>query len=148
MASTHSMRTLAALLALCLFAVPLAFAEGEKESVGGQARVTSPFQAWADFNGNGRLEPQEIDELTRAVWNLLREPHDVRNPLDDLFDLNRDDHVDMQEVEEARVIVYRERLPRLYEFMPEAAKRLDLNNDGRIGPRETEFLMDFLFFDP
>ncbi len=129
MASTHSMRTLAALLALCLFAVPLAFAEGEKESVGGQARVTSPFQAWADFNGNGRLEPQEVDELTRAVWDLLREPHDVRNPLDDLFDLNRDGEFHPEELPAAMEQVLRPH-PRNDDF--ELDRELDRNRNGFI----------------
>ena len=103
---------------------------------------------WADFNRNGSLEPEEIEDLVRAVIALVREPHDSKSPVDEFFDRNRNGHIDREEMERARHVFFELQLARLYEFAPEIANQIDLNRDRMIERGETEMVRDFLFYDP
>ena len=38
--------------------------------------IAGEFQAWADFNSNGTLEREEMEELIHAVIRLVGEPHE------------------------------------------------------------------------
>ncbi len=67
------------------------------EREGQSSGVAGIYQEWADFNRNGELEPEELEELINAVRHLLTEPHDNLTPLDELADLNEDGTIDEDE---------------------------------------------------
>ncbi|MBA7660950.1 hypothetical protein ES703_68956 [subsurface metagenome] len=90
-------------------------------------RVASDFQAWADGNRNGILEPPELREFLEAVRALFRELHPVRTPVDEFFDLDRNGQIDLEEFTKARNILFREQPRRLYQYDPDLAKLLDAN---------------------
>ncbi len=88
-------------------------------------RVTSDFQAWADGNGNGVLEPPELREFLEAVRLLISDVHAVTTPVDEFFDFNRDGEVGILEKRQAQMILFREQPRRLYEFDPDLARQFD-----------------------
>lgn len=109
-------------------------------------RVAGGFQAWADANRNGILEPGEMEDLVRAVTLLVREPHPGRTPVDGMFDRNRDGSIDPEEMMQARRLLLREQLRRLYRHDPELARVFDINEDGWIGLFEIAPFNDLLLF--
>jgi hypothetical protein len=113
--------------------------------------VAGEFQAWADFNRNGTLEEDECRELLHAIKILLGEPHDVKTPVDEFFDLRRDGHIDPDEREMAVHILFDMQLERCYEYVPEdelVHPLVDLNQDRRVDDGERELIRKFLFFAP
>ncbi len=110
-------------------------------------RVASNFQAWADGNRNGILEPPELREFLEAVRALFLDPHPVvRTPVDEFFDLDRNGQIDHLELGKARNILFREQPRRLYQYDPDLAKLLDANKDGYIGFGDSMELHDALFW--
>jgi hypothetical protein len=112
------------------------------------APVMSDFQEWADANRNGRLEADEEQVLVESVFFLLKEPHDVETPVDEIFDVKHDGFIDMDEVERARFVFFGEQLVKLYEFAPEFAHFVDINQDEIIDDVEIEQVIDYLFYNP
>jgi hypothetical protein len=107
-------------------------AEPRPEGLGGPGaedrkppRVTSDFQAWADGNGNGILEPPELMEFLEAVRLLISDVHEVGTPVDEFFDFNRDGEVGILEKRQAQMILFREQPRRMYEFDPDLARQFD-----------------------
>ncbi len=107
-------------------------------------RVTEDYQAWADGNHDGMLQPPEIDELTRAFLRFLGEPHPANNPLDTLFDENRDRKIGPDEIDHVWMDIILPRLQRLLPTNPEAARLVDLNDDGRLVPDEARLVVEYL----
>ncbi len=112
------------------------------------APVMSSFQEWADANRNGRLEADEEQVLVESVYFLLKEPHDVESPVDEMFDVKRDGFLDMEEIERARFVFFGEQLVKLNEFAPEFAHFVDINQDDIIDDVEIEQVIDYLFYNP
>ena len=110
-------------------------------------RVPGDFQAWADVNRDGFLEPPEIEHLTVAMVELLSGPHPGRSPLDGMFDGNNNGRIDPDELELARMRFFRMQMLRLVEHNPDLARALDLNDNGRIEEGETQLIMEYLFID-
>lgn len=113
-----------------------------------QPRVAGEIQAWADVNRNGLLEEREIGELVAAATSLLQNPHDVRTPLDGLFDMNRDGVVGPDELMRARTLFFRAQLVGLEQRNPEAARLVDVLDDGRVDEEEAQLALDLLFIEP
>ena len=88
-------------------------------------RVASAFQAWADGNGNGVLEPPELREFLEAVRLLVSDVHAVQTPVDEFFDFDRDGEVGILEKRQAQMILFREQLRRMYAFDPDLARQFD-----------------------
>jgi Ca2+-binding EF-hand superfamily protein len=88
-------------------------------------RVASDFQAWADGNRNGVLEPPELQELLEAVRLLVSDVHAVRTPVDECFDFNRDGEVGILEKRQAQLILFREQPRRFYQYDPDLARQFD-----------------------
>ena len=134
---------------LLLLLITTAFAQ---ERPGAERREEFPiageFQGWADFNNNGVLDRGELDDLLRSVREMLSEPHEVQNPIDEFFDFNGDGGIDPGEVEIARNVYFRNQVRRIFEFNPETARLVDDNQNRRIEEEEIEMLMDYLIFDP
>jgi len=110
------------------------------------ARAASEFQAWADGNGNGVLEPPELEEFLAAVRALIMEPHPIRTPVDEFFDLDRDREISHQEIILARNIIILEQLRRLYRYDPDIARLFDFDQDGWIALWEIAPMQDLIFF--
>jgi tetratricopeptide (TPR) repeat protein len=107
-------------------------------------RVTEDYTAWADGNHDGVLQPVEIDGLTKAFLRLLGEPHPANNPLDTLFDGNRDRKIGPDEIDHVWMDIILPRLQRLLPTNPEAARLVDLNDDARLEPDETRLVVEYL----
>ncbi|OHD68730.1 MAG: hypothetical protein A2177_03700 [Spirochaetes bacterium RBG_13_68_11] len=108
------------------------------------APVTEDYQAWADGNHDGMLQPVEIDELTKVFLRFFGEPHPANNPLDTLFDSNRDRKIGPDEIDRVWMDIILPRLQRLLPTNPEAARLVDLNNDGRLEPDEARLVVEYL----
>ena len=108
-------------------------------------RVTSEFQAWADGNGNGILEPPELEEFLVSVRELMMEPHPIRTPADEFFDLDRDGEISHPEMILARDTIVVEQLRRLYFFDPDIARLFDLNEDEWLSLWEILPMKDLVF---
>jgi hypothetical protein len=107
---------------------------------GGEIPVISELQAWADGNGNGVLEPPEIEVLGRAIERLVRQPHFVENSLDEMFDWNGDGYIDGLEQRTAGRIVIDEQLRRLPLLDPGMVQLFDIAEDGYLQFWETHFV--------
>lgn len=106
--------------------------------------VSSDFQVWADGNRDGVLQPPELDGFMRAVMRFFGDPHPADNPLDRLWDANRDGGIGPDEIDRAWMGVIMPRLTRLLPMNPEAARLVDLNDDGRIEPDEARLVVEQL----
>jgi len=53
-------------------------------------RVTAEYQAWADGNHDGMLQPDEAEGLMRTVMRFFGEPHPADNDFDGFLDVNHD----------------------------------------------------------
>ena len=107
--------------------------------------MASEFQEWADGNRNGMLEPPELREVLEAVRALIQEPHPVRTPVDEFFNLDGDGEISPKEMIAARNFIFREQLRRIYQYDPDLARLFNLNNDEWISLGEIEPFMDLLF---
>jgi hypothetical protein len=139
-AKSFSCALLAAAFLLSTACFPHRLSAQSGEAVG----IAGDFQAWADVNGNGRLDPPELDALVEAVMSLLAGPHDGRTPLDGMFDGNGNGRVDPDEVANALETWFIPQLLRLVSLNPDAARRVDLNDDGRIDAREARLVTERL----
>ena len=108
-------------------------------------RVTSEFQAWADGNGNGILEPPELEEFLEAVRALMMEPHPIRTPADEFFDMDRDGEISHPEMILARGTIVVEQLRRLYHYDPDIARLFDFNEDEWLSLWEILPMKDLIF---
>jgi Ca2+-binding EF-hand superfamily protein len=120
--------------------------EPERPGMGpGETRVASDFQAWADANSDGRLDPPERQRLVEAVHRLVAEPHPVESPPDEKFDLDRNGQIDPSEVFLARNVLFREQFRLLYRYPGAPAPEFDENRDGSINLAEVDWIPSFLF---
>ncbi|TFG63560.1 MAG: hypothetical protein E4H36_05315 [Spirochaetales bacterium] len=111
--------------------------------------VSSDIQVWADENKNGRLEPGELEKLTSALYRLLKEgAHSAQNPLEVIFDRNKDGFIGPEERDFAREVFFRRQLMEMPGTFPQAARQIDFNDNGRIEPQETQLVIDNLFLAP
>jgi len=108
---------------------------------GESERVASDFQAWADRNRNGVLEPAEMGEFLEAIRALIRDPHPVRTPVDKFFDRDRDGQLDSREHNRAVNTLFIEQPRKLRGRFPEFARLLDFDDDGWIGLRDGTWLV-------
>ncbi|UCF96212.1 MAG: hypothetical protein JSV89_13610 [Spirochaetaceae bacterium] len=106
----------------------------------GEIPVNSEFQAWVDGNRNGVLEPPEFEELKRAIERLVRQPHFVGNPLDEMFDWNGDGYIDGLEQRTAGRIVIDEQLRRLPLLDPDMVQLFDVDENEYLQFWETHFV--------
>jgi Ca2+-binding EF-hand superfamily protein/PBP1b-binding outer membrane lipoprotein LpoB len=111
-----------------------------EQAEGGEIRVISESQTWADGNGNGVLEPPEFEQLKRAMLALMREPHFVKNPLDAMFDWNGDGYINRLEQQSASVVLIDEQLRRLPMIDPDMARFFNLDGDNYLQYYETNFV--------
>jgi len=115
----------------------------------GAIRVVSPLQGWADHDGNGMLEGPEVEQITGSILRLIgaREDYPVENPLDEMFDLERDGRVDGADRGRARWIFLIGGFRRLYNHNPDLARMYDLNDDGVVDNNEAWSFVDLLLED-
>jgi len=111
-----------------------------EQAMGGEIRVNSALQEWADGNGNGVLEPPEFEQLKRAMLAIMREPHFVKNPLGVMFDWNGDGYINRLEQQSAARILIDEQLRRLPLMDPEMAQFFNLEGDDYLQYYETDFV--------
>lgn len=111
---------------------------------GPEIRVVSPLQAWADYDGNGMLEGSELEEMLGAVERLFREEHPVDNPLDEIFDLEKDGHFDGADLGRARWVLVIDHFRRLYDHDHDLAVMYDLNDDGAVNVNEAWTFFDLI----
>jgi hypothetical protein len=109
--------------------------------------VPGPFQKWADADGNDILDPRELDALADTALRLFTAPHEVRTPMDEPFDANRDGVMDDAELWCARKY-FQEQLLYISQDDKDLARRVDFNNDGRVDMMESWYATEYLFIDP
>ena len=109
--------------------------------------VPSPFQKWADVDGNDILDLQELDGLADNALRLYSAPHEVRSPMDDVFDVNKDGFIDEVEMWYTRKY-FQEQLLHISQDDKDLARRMDFNDDGFADMSESLFVMEYLFLDP
>jgi len=76
---------------------------------------------------------------------LIQEPHPIRTPVDEFFNLDGDGEIDHREIFAARNAIFREQLWRIHRYDPDLARLVNLNNDEWINLWEVEPFMDLLF---
>ncbi len=115
----------------------------------GAIRVVSPLQEWADHDGNGVLEGPEVEEITQAIARLFkaREDYPVENPLDEMFDLERDGRIDGADRNRARNILLIEGFRSLHDYNPDLALVYDLDGDGVVSSGEAWSFVDLILDD-
>jgi TolB-like protein/ketosteroid isomerase-like protein len=114
--------------------------------------VKTQFQAWADENGSGWLEPEEYDRLHEAAVKLIMAPHEAQNELDQYFDIDENGEINLGEIRLARLYFFGPSLKRLIEIeQGDMVNKLDLNGNGRVDDPErraaTEFALRFNHFN-
>ncbi len=128
-------------LAFCILSlVPLHVAAQEP-------RARSESQLWADTNGDGSLQPPEIQRLVEAGLALYRGPHPGGTPADGQADLNRDGFIGPDEIDRARTLLM-DQLPRLPQTNPDLSRLLDLDGNGLLDRREAQVVVEYLWVDP
>ncbi|TFG61911.1 MAG: hypothetical protein E4H36_09295 [Spirochaetales bacterium] len=111
--------------------------------------VISGFQAWADNNRDGFLEPEENHRLADALVSLSDGPHRAVTPTDSFFDTNRDGSIDAVEVDRIREILFRRGFLQILKYHTEwAAESIDLDGDGQASEGEVDQIIEFLFGNP
>jgi hypothetical protein len=123
--------------------------ELRKAPAEGAIRVVSPLQAWADHDGSGALEGAEVDAITQAIVRLFeaREDYPVENPLDEMFDLERDGRIDGADRRRARNILLIAGFRRLHDYNPDLALVYDLDGDGVVSSGEAWSFADLILED-
>ncbi|UCF98045.1 MAG: hypothetical protein JSV89_00565 [Spirochaetaceae bacterium] len=90
-------------------------------------------------------ERPELEEFVGAVRALIQDPHPVRTPADEFFNLDRDREIIHAEMILARNFIVLEQLRRLYQYDPDVARNFDFNNDRFISLWEIAPIKDLLF---
>ena len=113
--------------------------------------VKTDFQAWADENRSGWLEPEEYKTMHRAAVKLIMSPHENATAVDQYFDINSDGAVGPKELRLARLYFFGPSLSRLTESERFSPEWLDINGNGKIDEPERKgaaaFAMQFNHFD-
>lgn len=131
--------------------------EAAEQSAGGSGEnspadltpVHGDFQVWADKNKNGKMEPGEIENLVMTLVKFFKDQtHDVKTPMDEFFDLNKDGFIGPEEYDFVREVYFRTQLTRLQDFFPQVAKFLDLNDNGKVDGPEPQLVIDMFFLAP
>lgn len=118
------------------------------EPAEGQIPVESELAGWFDQDGNGALGPEEVQRLRIAVFRMVHEEHEVRNPLDELLDENGDGRVEPFEAMPVLVAIIADKVHMLHEFAPRFVPAFDANEDGRLEGDEVGLALDYLIFNP
>jgi tetratricopeptide (TPR) repeat protein len=113
----------------------------------GPIPVPSPYQKWADVNGDNMLDEQEINMLVDASLGLLTATHDVLSPVDGPFDGNGDGFIDENDLWCAR-FYFQDRLNGAASSNPEINRLVDYNDDGIADTMESYYAMEYVFVDP
>ena len=132
-----------ALLLACFAAGDIRLSAQSLQSPG----VLGDLQTWADADGSGVLDPQEIDGIAVAALDLFSGPHSVKTILDRIFDADGDKFIDLPELAATRDF-FGQQLVRLQIENPALAEKLDLDNDGAITDIEAQSVAEYLFIDP
>ena len=109
-------------------------------------KVRSLLDELADLNRDGRLEPEEIEIMERA----LEKPHRVDNEFDRRIDFNQDGEIQAFEIQRARRISevvedeLREEEAEAFPVQTAVDEMLDLNSDDRVDSREIEIIVSVL----
>ena len=107
--------------------------------------VTNRWQALADGDGDGFLQPEEQDLLYGMADRFFTEPHTAENPTDDLFDVNRDGYLDAGEISTIAKAFFGPGLRWFSLFYPGwADKQLDLDGDRKLTGQELDEILDFM----
>ena len=114
--------------------------------------VKTDFQAWADKNNSGWLEPAEYRRLHEAAVQLIMAPHKLETELDTYFDFDNNGYIGRKEIRFARLYFFGPALQRLIESGHGAMEeKLDANGNGRIEDEERKagagFALRFNHFD-
>ena len=131
--------TIAALL-------PLAPEAGRQRAVDKRGIFT-----YVDVNENGRLEPQEVGDLSFMIQETVSATpgRPAQNPVDHHFDRNGDGRLDLPEIEEVRNQLMEAAIGSLFEAEPELAREfIDRNKNNRIDDEEVEQVLGRVFADP
>ncbi len=112
-----------------------------------EPRAQSGPQVWADTNGDGFLQPPEIQRLVEAGLVMFAGPHPGRTPVDGQCDLNKDGFIGPDEIERARVRLM-DQVPRLPETNADLSRLLDLDRNGRLERPEGQEVVEYLWVDP
>jgi tetratricopeptide (TPR) repeat protein len=135
--------TMRAFVVLLLFTTAVPAISQSPESV----RVTAGFQAWADGNRDGILQPREIEELVMAALRFFAEPHPAKGEFDTFLDVNHDRKIGLDEIDRAWMEIVLPSLVRLVPGNPETARLVDVNGDGRIDDGEAIGVIEYLAHD-
>jgi hypothetical protein len=107
---------------------------------------------WADGNHDGFLSMGECEQLVAATLRFFAEPHRVANELDSFLDANLDGGIGPDEIDRAWLEVVLPRLERILPLSPEAARFVDVNDNGVVEPDErrlaAEYLQDHRSLEP
>jgi len=107
--------------------------------------AVNSYQHLADFDRDGFLNPEEMDELTGWTLRLTSGVHPVETPADEFFDRNGDGVIDEEESWEAGDFLFYSAIDKMWTYHEGwAMEVLDLDGDGRISNREVDEIVEMI----
>lgn len=113
--------------------------------------VTNRYQALTDYDRNGFLDVDERQELENFTFGFYEGPHEIRTPVDEFFDLNRNGFVDEEEIRYAGEIHYvlgPRFFAEVFPWDPVIFPVLDLNRDGEVADEELVQVWEYMTGGP
>jgi Curli production assembly/transport component CsgG/EF hand len=107
--------------------------------------VLNEVTEWADFNHDGLLQENELEDLYITAMFSLRGEHESESPIDPFIDRNNDSFIDQEEIELFAHTVFVLPVFNLYDRIPHIASIVDLNGNGEIEESEAGLAFSFMF---
>jgi len=107
--------------------------------------VLNEVTEWADFNQDGLLQDNELEELYITAIFSLRGEHDSESPIDPIIDRNNDNYINQEEIELFAHTVFVMPVFSLYNRIPHIAPIVDLDGNGAIEESEAGLVFSFMF---
>ena len=107
--------------------------------------VTNRWQALADENNDGFLQPEETKILYGMADSFFAEPHAADTATDRMFDSNQDGYLDADEIISTAEAFFGNGFKWFRLFSPGwADKQLDLDDDEAVSDQELDEILDFM----
>ncbi len=107
--------------------------------------VLNELTQWVDYNGDGLLQDNELEDLYLTLMVSLRGEHDSQSPLDPFIDISKDGFITQEEIELFAHSLFVLPVFNLYERVPHMAPIIDANENGAIEEEEAGVAFSFMF---